>query len=47
MDLAETHPARWDTPENLLWMDEPRMHEGVISPLDRPGFGVRLNEEMV
>ncbi len=47
MDLAETHPARWDTPENLLWMDEPRMHEGVISPLDKPGFGVRLNEEMV
>lgn len=46
-DLAETMPHRWDTPFDQLWLDEPVVHDGVIAPLDRPGFGVRLNESML
>lgn len=46
-DLAETHPERWDDPSNELWLDEPRVVDGYMTPLDRPGFGVVLNEVML
>ena len=46
-DLAETHPERWVPPCDELWFDEPRVEDGFIAPLDRPGFGVRLNEAML
>lgn len=47
MDLAESHPARWNTPADLLWPDEPQVVDGVFTLLDRPGFGVKLNEAMM
>lgn len=47
IDLAETHPARWDNPADLLWPDEPQVEDGSFAPTDSPGFGVRLNEDMV
>lgn len=43
-NLAETMPARWEDSSDELWLDEPRVVDGCISPLDRPGFGVVLNE---
>lgn len=46
-DLAETHPARWDSSADTLWLDEPRVEDGNIAPLDLPGFGVRINDAMV
>ena len=46
-NLAETHPDRWVGPRDELWLDEPRAVDGHIAPLDRPGFGVVLNEEML
>ena len=46
-DLAETMPHRWSPPRDELWLDEPRAEDGYIAPLDRPGFGVVLNEAML
>ena len=46
-NLAETHPDRWVGPRDELWLDEPRAVDGHIAPLDRPGFGVVLNEKML
>ena len=46
-NLAETMPARWEDASDELWLDEPRVVDGCISPLDRPGFGVVLNEAML
>ena len=46
-DLAETMPHRWSPPQDELWFDEPRPVNGYIAPLDRPGFGVVLNEAML
>jgi L-rhamnonate dehydratase len=46
-NLAETHPARWEEPRDELWLDEPRVVDGHLTPLDRPGFGVILNESML
>ena len=46
-DLAETHPERWEESADELWIDEPRGVDGYLSPLDRPGFGVILNETML
>ena len=46
-ELAETMPHRWRPPYDELWLDEPRAVDGYIAPLDRPGFGVVLNEEML
>ncbi len=42
LNLAETHPDRWNDPENLVWIDEPVVSAGEIAPADRPGFGVTL-----
>ena len=46
-DLAETHPDRWQDGAETLWLDEPRPVDGYITPHDRPGFGVVLNEAML
>ena len=46
-DLAETHPERWEDSADELWIDEPRAVDGYLTPLDRPGFGVILNEAML
>ena len=46
-DLAETHPERWEESADELWIDEPRVVDGYLTPLDRPGFGVVLNEAML
>ncbi len=46
-DLAETHPERWEESADELWLDEPRVVDGYLTPLDRPGFGVVLNEAML
>ena len=46
-DLAETHPERWEDSTDELWLDEPRVVDGYLTPLDRPGFGVVLNEAML
>ena len=47
MDLAETLLEHWTTPEKTLWLEEPRVKNGTICPLDLPGFGVHLNEDML
>ena len=46
-DLAETHPERWTPPTDELWLGEPRAVDGYLTPPDRPGFGVDLNEAML
>ena len=46
-DLAETHPGRWVPPRDELWLDEPQTVDGLLTPPDGPGFGVRLNEQML
>ncbi len=46
-NLAETHPERWEDPANELWTDEPKVVDGYLTPLDRPGFGVIPNEAML
>ena len=46
-DLAETHPKRWVPPRDELWLDEPQTVDGLLTPPDRPGFGVGLNEAML
>ena len=38
LNLAETHPDRWNDPENLVWIDEPVVSAGEIAPADRAGF---------
>ena len=47
VNLAETHPERWEESADELWIDEPRVVDGYLTPLDRPGFGVILNEAML
>ena len=46
-DLAETHPDRWLPHTDELWLNEPRAVDGYLTPSDRPGFGVDLNEAML
>ena len=46
-DLAETHPNRWQEDSETLWLAEPISQDGYITPPDRPGFGVVLNEAML
>ncbi len=47
LDLAETMPHRWQEPREDLWLGEPEVVDGSIDPGDEPGFGVRLNEELL
>ncbi len=46
-DFAEYHSDHIRSPRDVLWLDEPEPEDGYISPSDRPGFGVTLNEEML
>ena len=47
MDLAEVLPGIRGAPKDELWLGEPFPERGFIQPSDEPGFGVRLNEEMI
>ena len=47
MDLAEVLPGTRDAERDDLWIGEPTAENGYISPSDAPGFGVRLNEDML
>ena len=47
IDLAEVLPGTRDADRDELWIGEPVARDGYISPTDAPGFGVRLNEDMV
>ena len=46
-DLAEYHSDHIRDERDILWLDEPAPIDGYISPSDRPGFGVTLNEAML
>ena len=46
-DFAEYHSDHIRSPRDLLWLDEPEPEDGFIAPSNQPGFGVRLNEEML
>ena len=46
-DFAEMHSDHIREPRDLLWLEEPEAKDGYVFPSDRPGFGVRLNEEML
>lgn len=46
-DLAETHPDRWSTSMDNLWIGEPKAVDGYILPNESPGFGVSVNETML
>ncbi len=45
--LAETMPHRWQKPRDDLWLGEPEVTGGSIDPGDAPGFGVRLNNDLL
>ena len=47
IELAERNPGRRGAPKDLLWFGEPEVENGFIQPLDQPGFGVTLNQEML
>ena len=47
MDLAEVLPGTRDADRDDLWIGEPTAENGYIAPSDSPGFGVRLNEDML
>ena len=40
-------PHRWQEPRDDVWLGEPEVSDGAIEPGDEPGFGVRLNEELL
>ena len=46
-DLAEYHSDHIRDERDILWFDEPAPVDGYISPTDKPGFGVTLNEAML
>ncbi len=47
MDLAEIHADTWSQNTPQLWLDTPQLEDGHIAPSDRPGFGVRLNQDLL
>lgn len=47
MDLAEIHADTWRDDAPRLWLDTPPLADGCIVPPDRPGFGVRLNPDLL
>lgn len=47
IDLAEILPGTRDADRDELWIGEPVAGNGYIAPTDEPGFGVRLNEDLV
>ena len=46
-DLAEYHSDHIRDERDILWFNEPAPIDGYISPSDRPGFGVMLNEAIL
>ena len=46
-DFAEMHSDHINAQRDELWLDEPQVVDGYITPPDRPGFGVTLNEAML
>ena len=46
-DFAEMHSDHINSRRDELWLDEPEAVDGFITPPDRPGFGVTLNEAML
>jgi len=46
-DLAEFHSDHIRTERDVLWLNEPAPKDGYIVPNDLPGFGVKLNEELL
>ena len=46
-DLAEYHSDHIRDERDILWFNEPAPIDGYISPSDRPGFGVTLNEALL
>ena len=45
-DLGEVLPGQRDSQRPPLWFDEPQAQNGFLTPLDAPGFGVTLNEDL-
>jgi L-rhamnonate dehydratase len=46
-DLAERVMGARDAGRDSLWLGEPEPHEGCLMVGDEPGFGVRINEDML
>ena len=46
-DLAEVLPGTRGVPRDELWLGEPTLEDGHLTPPDRPGFGVTLNEALL
>jgi L-rhamnonate dehydratase len=46
-DLAEVLPGKRDAPRDKLWLGEPTLEGGHLTPPDLPGFGVTLNEALL
>ena len=46
-DFAEMHSDHINAQRDLLWLNEPEVVDGYITPTDHPGFGVTLNEAML
>ena len=46
-DLAEMLPGARGVPREELWLGQPMVEDGYLSPSDRPGFGVTVNEAML
>jgi L-alanine-DL-glutamate epimerase-like enolase superfamily enzyme len=46
-DLAEVLPGTHNAPRDELWLGEPDLDDGHLTPPDRPGFGVTLNEALL
>ncbi len=44
--LAELVGGRQEAPKDQLWLDEPQAEEGYLHVPQKPGFGVRINEDM-
>ena len=36
-----------DRTHEQLWLDAPQPEDGYLTPSDAPGFGLRLNEELM
>lgn len=46
-DLAEVLQGKRGAPCDRLWLGEPEVVDGAVSPTERPGFGVTLNEALL
>ena len=46
-DLAERVMRNRDAPRDHLWIGEPDIEDGYVTPSDHPGFGVTMNEAML